>query len=175
MTVQEHLKLAGAMSVAALPWLKEDVWIPFASSVLIDVDHYVWHAVTRRTLSLRAAARYFGQADPPQPPAARLLHHPLTLGSAVVAAAASRSRTLRLIVAGLLFHGALDAVHAMQMSRLKRQLAEGARGICQDCGRRNGELQLHTVRVTGNPLDRYSSRHFLVLCPSCHKRAHGEI
>jgi hypothetical protein len=174
MTVREHLTLSTAMAVAALPWLKGDVWIPFASSVLLDADHYVWHALTRRTLSLRAAARYFGQADPPQPARARLLHHPLALGGVAVAAVGTRSRTLRLILAGLLFHVTLDVVHTTQMRRLKRQLTEGAREICQGCGGRQQELQLHTVYVASNPLDRYSPRHFAVLCRACHRKAHGE-
>src|SRR5436305_9527447 len=80
MRVQEHIKLSTAAAVVALPWLKQDVWIPLVASIGIDVDHYLWHALTHRTLSLRAALRYFRQADPPQLPEARLLHHPLILG-----------------------------------------------------------------------------------------------
>ena len=80
MRVQEHIKLSTAAAVVALPWLKQDVWIPFAASIGIDVDHYLWHVLTHRTLSLRAAVRYFGQADPPRLPQARLLHHPIILG-----------------------------------------------------------------------------------------------
>lgn len=161
------------MAVAALPWLKWDVWIPFASSVLIDADHYVWHAVMQRSLSLRAAIRYFEQTDPPQSAQARLLHHQLALGSVVVATAASRSRMLRLILAGLLFHVALDALHKGQMGRLRRRLSEAARGACPACGRPE-DLQLHTVHIARNPLDRYSPRHFVVLCRACHRKAHGE-
>ena len=74
----------------ALPWLKQDVWIPFAASIGIDVDHYLWHAVTHRTLSLRAALRYFGQADPPQLRQQRLLHQPVVLGTLLVVAAWTR-------------------------------------------------------------------------------------
>ena len=103
MRVQEHAKLSAAMAIVALPRLKKDVWIPLASSVFIDVDHYLWHAVTHRTLSLRAAVRYFGQADPPQLPQARILHHPIVLGSLLVAAAHTRSRILRLILAESFF------------------------------------------------------------------------
>lgn len=174
MIVQDHLKLSAAMAVAALPWLREDVWIPLASSVLLDADHYVWHAVSRRTLSVRAATRFFGQADPPQLTRSRLLHHPLALSGAAVAAATSRSRRVRLVVAGLLFHVALDLVHAVQMESLKRHLAAERRDACPACGRPGQALQLHTVHVAGNPLDRYNPRHFVVLCPPCHRKAHGE-
>ncbi len=109
MRIQEHVKLSTAAAFAALPWLKKDVWIPLAASVLIDVDHYLWHAVTHRTLSLRAAIKYFGQADPPQRQAARLLHQPIVLGTLLFIAIRTRSRVLLLILAGLLFHVSLDA------------------------------------------------------------------
>ncbi len=175
MHVQEHAKLSAAVAIVALPWLKKDVWIPLASSVLIDTDHYLWHAVTHRTLSLRAAVRYFGQADPPQLPQARLLHQPIVLGSLLVAAKCSRSRILWLILAGFLFHVSLDLAHAAQMKYLKRRLSEKARYICLKCGKYDEELQLHTVHFASNLFDRYNPRHFVVFCPACHKRAHDKI
>src|SRR5436190_14629917 len=104
MRIQEHVKLSTAAAVVALPWLKKDVWLPLAASILIDVDHYVWHAITHRTLSLRAALRYFRQANPPQLPEARLLHQPIILGILLFVAARTRSRILWLILAGMLFH-----------------------------------------------------------------------
>jgi hypothetical protein len=172
MTVREHVTLSTAMAAAALPWLKADVWIPFAASVLVDADHYVWHAVTRRTLSPRAALRYFGQADPPQPAQSRLLHQPLAVGTVAIAAAATRSRTLALILGGMLFHLTLDVVHERQTRRLRRRLTLRAREMCQACGQGPVELQLHTLRVSRNPLQRYSPRHYVVLCRACHRKAH---
>src|SRR5215831_9367129 len=111
MRVQEHVQLSTVAAAAALPWLGKDVWIPLAASVLIDVDHYIWHAVTYRTPSLRAAIHYFGQADPPQRKEARLLHHPLVLGILLLIALLTRSRLLMLILVGLIFHVSLDVVH----------------------------------------------------------------
>src|SRR5437764_6639463 len=122
MRIQEHLKLSTTAALVALPWLKKDVWIPFTASVLIDVDHYLWHAVTHRTLSLRAAVQYFGQADPPQRAEARLLHHPIVLGILLFIALRTRSRLLLLILAGLLFHITLDVIHMTNMRALKRSL-----------------------------------------------------
>src|SRR6266581_8602140 len=98
MRVQEHVKLSAMAAVATLPWLKKDVWIPLTASVLIDLDHYLWYVVTHRTLSLRAAIQYFGQADPPQRQEARLLHHPLILGTLLFIAIRTRSRILSLIL-----------------------------------------------------------------------------
>jgi len=172
MRIQEHVKLSTAAAVVALPWLKKDVWLPLAASVLIDVDHYLWHAITHRTLSLRAAVHYFGQADPPQLPQARLLHHPLVLGSLLVVATRTRSRILWLILAGLLFHVSLDLVHTTQMRSLKQRLNGEAQSICPVCKKPYEELQLHTIHVSRNIFDRYHPRHFVVLCPACHEEAH---
>ncbi len=172
MRLQEHVKLSTAAALVALPWLKKDVWIPFTASIFIDVDHYVWHAVTHRTLSLRAVVRYFGQADPPRQGEAKLLHHPVILGGLLLLAVRTRSRILLLILAGFLFHVSLDAVHITQMNNLKRSLSEQAHYICPECGKHYDALQLHTVHFARNLLDRYNPRHFVVLCPICHERAH---
>src|SRR5258708_12319785 len=112
MRVQEHVKLSTAAAVAALPWLKKDVWIPLAASVLIDVDHYLWHAVTHRTLSLRAAIKYFGQADPPQRQVARFLHQPIVLGTLLFIAILTPPLPPLLILADPLFHLSLHHAHA---------------------------------------------------------------
>ena len=173
MRIQEPIKLSTAAAVVALPWLKKDIWIPFVASIGIDVDHYLWHVVTHRTLSLRAAVRYFGQADPPRLPEARLLHHPLVLGLFLFIAARTRSRILWLILAGLLFHVSLDIIHNSQMSYLKRSLSEQATYTCPACGQHCEALQLHTVHVARNLLDRYNPEHFVVLCASCHEKAHA--
>jgi len=173
MRIQEHLKLSTAAALVALPWLKKDVWIPFTASIFIDVDHYLWHAVTHRTLSLRAAVRYFGQADPPRQGQAKFLHHPVILGGLLLLAVRTRARILWLILAGLLFHVSLDVVHITQMNTLKRSLSEQAHYVCPACGKSHDALQLHTVHFARSLLDRYNPRHYVVLCPTCHERAHG--
>ena len=159
--------------MVALPWLRQDVWIPWAASILIDADHYLWHAVTHRTLSLRAAIRYFEQADPPSLPQARLLHHPVVLGILLLVAARTRSRILWLMLAGLLFHVSLDVVHKTRMDTLKKTLTEQAHATCPVCGQHCEALQLHTTHVARNILDRYNPQHFMVLCADCHEKAHN--
>ena len=173
MRVQEHLKLSTAAALVAVPWLKKDIWIPFVASIGIDVDHFLWYAVTHRTLSLREAVNYFGQADPPQLPEARLLHHPLVLATLLFLAIRLRSRILALVLSGLLFHVSLDAIHVTQMSHLKSSLSEQANYTCPECGRPFDALQLHTHHFASNLLDRYNPQHFIVLCPECHEKAHA--
>ncbi|HLX55587.1 MAG TPA: hypothetical protein VKR83_01040 [Ktedonobacteraceae bacterium] len=172
MRIQEHVKLSTAAAVAVLPWLRQDVWIPLAASIGIDIDHYLWHAVTQRTLSLRAAVRYFGQADPPRSPQAKFLHQPVVLGTLLFIALRLRSRLLFLILGGLLFHVSLDVIHISQMSWLKKSLSQQAKGCCPACGRAQAALQLHTVHYAGNVLERYAPRNFVVLCPECHEKIH---
>ncbi len=173
MRVHEHVKLSTAAAVIVAPWLKTDTWIPFAASVLIDVDHYLWHAITYRTLSLRAAVRYFGQADPPQSSEARLLHHPIILVTLLFLAIRLHSRLLALILSGLLFHVCLDAIHVSRVNHLKWTLSQQAHHTCSECGQQYAALQLHTIYVARNLLDRYNPEHFVVLCPTCHELAHG--
>lgn len=173
MQIQEHVKISTAAALITAPLLKKDVWIPFAASLLIDVDHYLWHAITYRTLSLRAAVRYFGQADPPQLPQARLLHHPLVLGTLLFLAIRLRSRLLALILGGLLFHVSLDVFHVSQMNLLKYSLREQANNRCRQCAQHDDALQLHTLHFSKNLLTRYNPDYFIVLCPDCHEQAHA--
>jgi hypothetical protein len=170
--VQEHLKLSAVAALAVAPWLKKDAAIPFAASILIDADHYVWYIVAHRTLNFREALAFYGQADPPQTPGMKFLHQPLVLAALLVLAVRLRSRLLGLILGGLLFHVSLDAIHITQMSHLKRTLNEQANYKCPECGRHEDELQLHTLRYASNLLERYHPKHFVVLCPECHTRAH---
>lgn len=173
MRIQEHVKLSAIAATIALPWLGKDVVIPLTSSVLIDVDHYLWHATTFRTLSLRAAVKYFGQAHPSQKKEARLLHHPLVLGTLLFIALLTRSRFLMLILAGLVFHVSLDVVHMTQMQSLKQSLSEKANNICPECGEGCEALQLHTLYFSPRILNRYNAENFVVLCPTCHEKAHS--
>jgi ribosomal protein L37AE/L43A len=172
MRPQEHVKLSAIAAAAAWPWLKKDVWIPFTASILVDADHYLWHAITQRTLSVRAAVRYYRQANPPQLPEMRLLHQPLVLGLLLFLAVRTRSRLLGLILAGLLFHVSLDRYHNARLRSLKYNLNEQANHICPACGKELPELELHTVRRPQNMLERYSARNYVVLCPDCHREAH---
>ncbi|HEU5376159.1 MAG TPA: hypothetical protein VFV38_12010 [Ktedonobacteraceae bacterium] len=172
MRPQEHAKLSAIAAVAVWPWLKEDVWIPFAASILIDADHYFWYAITQRNLSLRAALRYYRLANPPRRPEMRLLHQPVILGLLLWLAIRTRSRLLGLILAGLLFHVSLDRYHNTRLHYLKRSLNEQAHFTCPQCHTKLTELQLHMLRRPRNIIERYTADNFIVLCPQCHALAH---
>ena len=136
MRPQEHAQLSAIAAAAAWQWLKQDVWIPFAASILIDADHYLWHAITQGTLSLRAAVRYYRQHNAPELPEQRLLHQPLVLGLLLFLAVRLRSRLLGLILAGLTFHVCLDRFHRYKIRTLKRTLNEQADFTCPRCDTR---------------------------------------
>jgi hypothetical protein len=172
MRPQEHIKLSAMAAATVWPWLKQDVWIPFTASILIDADHYLWHAVTQRTLSVRAAVRYYRQANPPQLPQMRLLHQPLVLGLLLFLAVRLRSRLLGLILAGLLFHVSLDRYHNAHMHALRRDLFARAAETCLACGKTPTALELHTLRRPANTLAQYKASNFILLCPACHREAH---
>jgi len=147
MRIQDHVKLSAAAAVIALPWLRKDVWIPFAASIVIDVDHYLWHAITQRTLSLSAAVRFFGQADPPQTTSMKLLHHPVVLGwcsfwryAGVRACSGLSLAACSSMSAGRYPYPA--------MSYLKRTLSEQA-GRCVQCERSEGALATSHVYIPG--------------------------
>lgn len=174
MRPQEHAQLSAIAAVAAWPWLKQDVWIPFAASILIDADHYIWHAITQRTLSLRAAIHYYQKSNPPRVRAQRLLHQPEVLGLLLFLAVRLRSRLLGLILAGLLFHVCLDRFHQYQMRTLKLRLNEQVAFICPSCGIKLDGLELHTIHNPKFILARYQLRNFVVLCPACHRAVHKQ-
>ena len=173
MRVQEHAMLSTVAACLALPLLKKDIWIPFTASIFIDADHYLWHAVTQRSLNLREAVRYFEQADPRQTRFTRLFHHPLFLGLLLFLAVRLRSRFLALVLSGLLFHVGFDVIHMAQLQRLKRALSKLAGQKCPACGQYAAQLQIHTLYIPHNLLDRYNRKHFTVLCPACHELAHA--
>src|SRR5919109_1135990 len=77
--VRDHVALSSAGAALLFPWLRGRVLGPWAASILIDVDHYLWYCLRQRRLNPLAAVRYFNQAQPPQHRQTRLLHSPAVL------------------------------------------------------------------------------------------------
>ncbi len=174
MRPQEHAKISAIAAAVTLPWLKKDVWIPYTSSILIDIDHYAWYALTQRSLNLRQALHFFRNNKAPRGSQVRILHQPAVLGLLLFVAVLIRSRLLALIVAGMAFHVCLDRYHQAQMHSLYRTIVTLAGYTCQQCGQPKGkmELQLHTLHTPQGILDKYNPDNYIALCPPCHIKAH---
>jgi hypothetical protein len=173
MRLEEHLALSTAAALVALPWLKEEIWLPYAASILIDVDHYVAYAMTQHRLDPRAALRYLKRPLPGRRRLPKPFHHPLLLLLLTGLALCTRSRRLWLLLAGMLFHISLDAFNNGEVRRIQRSLQQEANGHCPQCGQPCHWLELHAVAPTRTLLTRYRRTRYVVLCPACHHAAHG--
>jgi hypothetical protein len=172
MRLEEHLTFSTAAALLALPWLKEDVWLPYAASLLIDGDHYLWYVVTQRRLDPREALRYFRRPQARRGPLAKPLHHPLVLTLLALLALSTHSRRLWLVLAGLVFHVSLDAFNNQKVRGIQRQLQREAGERCPRCGLPTPRLELHALRPVRTLLARYQRANYVVLCPACHRELH---
>ncbi|MBX5449444.1 hypothetical protein [Thermogemmatispora sp.] len=172
MRLEEHVAFSTAAALVALPWLKDEVWLPYVASILIDVDHYLEFVAARRSLSLREALRYLRTPHRQRGPLPKPLHQPLTLGALTALAALTRQRWLWLLLAGMVFHVSLDACNNYLVRRLQGQLQREAAGRCPLCAREVMRLELHARRPLRTLLARYRRANYVVLCPECHRLLH---
>src|SRR5207237_1082212 len=77
--IRDHMALSTAGAALLFPWLRGRVLWPWAASIVIDADHYLWFCVQHRRLNPVAAVRYFNQAQPTQHRRTRLFHSPAAL------------------------------------------------------------------------------------------------
>ncbi|WP_052890554.1 hypothetical protein [Thermogemmatispora carboxidivorans] len=174
MRLEEHVAFSTAAALVALPWLKEEIWLPYTASILIDVDHYLEFVAARRRLSLREALRYLRTPHRQRGPLPKPLHHPLTLSALAALAALTRQRWLWLVLAGMLFHVSLDACNNELVRGIQRQLQREAAGRCPGCARQVSRLELHARRPLRSLLARYQRANYVVLCPECHRLVHQQ-
>ncbi|WP_069805619.1 hypothetical protein [Thermogemmatispora onikobensis] len=174
MRLEEHVAFSTAAALVALPWLKEEVWLPYTASILIDLDHYLEFVAARRRLSLREALRYLRTPHRQRGPLPKPLHQPLTLSALAALAALTRQRWLWLVLAGMLFHVSLDACNNELVRGIQRQLQREAAGRCPGCARQVSRLELHARRPLRSLLARYQRANYVVLCPECHRLAHQQ-
>lgn len=133
MLVSHHAALSAAAALLLAPRVrrKRDLVLFWGAAVGQDVDHYLWFAARYRNPSLIDAYRFF-RARYGQPwhkvskeeGNPRPLHGPLPL--ALVVAASVVERRLWPIAAGMAFHGLLDGLREVFVSR-PRQKHAGAR------------------------------------------------
>jgi hypothetical protein len=167
--VRDHVALSTAAALVLRPWAGRSVLGPWAASILIDADHYVWFSVRQRNASPLAAARYFGQAHPSNHPGTRALHTHAALLAALLLAA--RRRGALNVALGMCLHVALDARHEVRMDEARKAALARDDHTCQACGTRGSHVETHLWRQP-LVLPSYQPRNLVSLCASCHETAH---
>lgn len=145
--------------------------MPWAASILIDADHYLWFCARQRSVDPRAAVRYFNTADAPSHAATRVLHSPLAL--LAVAVFGVRRRAMLLIAAGMALHVVLDMRHEARMAGARAGALERDAHSCRRCGSAGVPVHAH---VWQQPwlLPSYGKHNLITLCASCHEAAHAQ-
>jgi hypothetical protein len=170
MRVRDHIALSTGAAAVLYPRLRRAVVVPWAASILIDADHYLWFVVRYRRLSPAAAVRLFNQAGGPKHAATRPLHHPVTL--LLLLLAGRRWPTAALPVAGLAFHAGLDAYHRARTADSQRVALIRDRFTCRVCRAQSPGVVAHLWRQP-RLLPSYRVEHFVALCADCHEAAHA--
>ena len=169
MRVRDHIVISTALAAALYPVLRRRVVAPWAASILLDADHYLWHAAHARTLDPRAAMRFFNQAQPPRHAATRWLHTPQAL-LLLILVGLRWPLAIRAAL-GVALHIQLDLYHEWRTDRIRAAVLRRDRAICQWCGARGPDVVAHCWR---QPLilPSYRPAHFISLCAACHEAAH---
>lgn len=117
MKLREHIVLGGLASAALAPTLGAQSLVFFASSVLIDVDHY-WHFLESgrfRDFSVRRMFAYhawlFGQTRRPEFLSINTFHTVEFFVLAGLVALQTGSPVVEAAILGGLWHMALDLIH----------------------------------------------------------------
>jgi len=169
MRVRDHIALSTAGAGILLPVLGRAALLPWAASILIDVDHLVWFCVHERRVNPIAARRYFDGAQPAQHAGTRLLHSPWAL--ALLTALGSRWYGVRLLAIGMIFHVTLDTYHELRTDWARRVALRRDGETCQRCGAHGPEIFAHRWRQPWL-LPSYCAECFVSLCLACHEDAH---
>ena len=165
MRVRDHAALSTASAALLYPWLRGAVIGPWAASILIDADHYLWFCLHGRSLNPLAAVRYFHQAQSDQHRGTRLLHSPAVL----LLLSATRWRRAAL---GMAFHVGLDTYHRARTAHARAAAMRRDRFTCQVCGTQEPSVVAHLGHQPWL-LPSYRIEHFTSLCSSCHEAAHA--
>ena len=170
MRVRDHIALSTTGAALVHPWLRNDALGVWAGSVLIDVDHYLWFCVRKRSCSLIAAVRFFNQAHSPQHAGTRAFHSPAA--PLLLLLFGVRRRALSWVAVGMLLHIALDVQHELRMDRARAAALERDAFTCQMCGVRGPDVGTH-VRTQPWLLPSYEAENIVALCDPCHEAAHA--
>jgi len=179
---RDHLLLSSAAAIAAYPWLGRRVVIPWAASLLIDIDHAPAYIRRHGLASPAAIWRHYRRAngDGRQ----HLLHRwPLILAGL---AATPLLPWLGLAAAGLAFHRLLDDGHgALQPAWRRWRWRLSAQGRLHARVRRRDGYACRVCVASGVLLDLHhlvaESRgganrpdNLISVCQPCHRALHAE-
>jgi hypothetical protein len=170
MRVRDHIALSTTGAALVHPWLRNDALGLWAGSVLIDVDHYLWFCLRKRSWNPLAAVRFFNQARPPQHAATHALHGPVA--PVLLMLAGLRRRALFWTGLGMLLHIVLDLQHDARMNKARIAALERDAFTCQACGSRTQSVGTH-VRTQPRLLPSYEVQNVIALCDPCHEAAHA--
>ncbi len=179
---RHHLILSTAAAIALYPRLGRRVAIPWAASLLADLDHvppFVWrHGLVSPAIMWR---HFRSDSDEERP---HLLHNWVVI--LIGLALAPLLPLLGLAAVGLAFHRLLDDLHGLLQTSWRRwQWRVSAKGrlharlhrrdgyTCQVCGATGQPLELHSIAPPGQA-DREEPRNLISLCVPCHRRLHGQ-
>lgn len=169
MRVRDHLVLSTAGAALLRPLLGRSVLVPWAASILIDADHYLWFGLRSRQWRPARAVHFFNQARPPQHVGTRLFHTPGA--SCLLLLLATRWRLAALLLLGIVFHVSLDAYHERCLDVARRAVLRRDQRTCQACGLQGSGVVAHLGHQPWL-LPSYRIEYFTSLCPACHEAAH---
>jgi hypothetical protein len=167
--VRDHVVLSTAGAALLAPWIGRRVLGPWAASILIDADHYVWFCVRHRRLSPLAAMQFFDEAHPPRHSATRLLHSPAFVLTMLLLGA--RRRRALPVALGIAAHVALDLQHEARMDRARDAALRRDDRTCETCGARGARVETHLFQQP-RLLPSYGTSNLVSLCSRCHEDAH---
>jgi hypothetical protein len=154
--------------VLLYPRLGRKVVVPWAASIFIDVDHYLYYCVRERSVHPVKAVRFFNQTQPPRHSGTRVLHHPAVL---LLLALTARWRWAQLLLLGMVFHVGLDVYHGARMRAARQSALRRDDDKCQHCGARRADVVAHLF-YQPRVLPSYRAEYLVSLCGECHELAH---
>jgi hypothetical protein len=170
MRVRDHIALSTAGAVLLSPWFGRRVFAPWAASIAVDIDHYLWFCLSRRRWDPVAAVRLFNEANPPQHAATRVFHGRWSL--LTTALLGVHRRGARGVLLGMATHVAFDAYHERRMDETRVAALLRDDHTCRMCGIRRSDLGTHLWRQP-RLLPCYGPQNHITLCDTCHEAAHA--
>jgi len=170
MRVRDHIAISTAGAALLYPRAGRAVLLPWAASIFIDTDHYLWFCVRHRRLNPAAAVRLFNEAEAPEHAGTRVLHHPAVLLSVLLLG--TRRPWALAIALGMTLHVALDVMHQTRLREARTATLQRDAFTCQRCGTRGEDVVAH-VRRQPMMLPSYQTSNLVSLCGSCHRASHA--